>query len=58
MFKRINKSFFSNLILVFTLGLASFLRFFRSGELLGFWYDQGRDALVIWVFLEEPGIIG
>lgn len=24
------------------------MRFFRSGSLLGFWYDQGRDALVIW----------
>lgn len=25
-----------------------FLRTFRISDLLGFWYDQGRDALVIW----------
>lgn len=28
--------------------LALFVRLYRLPELLGFWYDQGRDALVIW----------
>ncbi len=28
--------------------LAFFVRVYRIDQLLGFWYDQGRDALVIW----------
>ena len=39
---------FNNLSLLIILLLALFLRLFRLPELLGFWYDQGRDALVIW----------
>lgn len=35
-----------NIILI--LLLAFFLRVYRIQDLLGFWYDQGRDALVIW----------
>ncbi len=36
-------------VLVFTiLALALFVRVYRLPEILGFWYDQGRDALVIW----------
>jgi len=30
------------------LSLAFFLRVYRIDQLLGFYYDQGRDALVIW----------
>lgn len=34
--------------------IASFLiRIYRLPELLGFWYDQGRDALVIWDFINN-----
>lgn len=29
---------------------ALFVRLYRLDALLGFWYDQGRDALVIWDF--------
>jgi 4-amino-4-deoxy-L-arabinose transferase-like glycosyltransferase len=32
---------------------AFFLRIYRLPELLGFWYDQGRDALVIWDFIQN-----
>jgi len=32
------------IVLIFLLGL--FLRIYRQGQLLGFYYDQGRDALV------------
>jgi len=30
---------------------SAFLRLYRLDKLLGFWYDQGRDALVIWDLL-------
>jgi len=53
MLKRIKKSSLLNLPLIIILGLASFLRFFRFSDLLGFWYDQGRDALVIWDFIHK-----
>ena len=46
--KKIKKFLFTNYLLIAILSLASFLRFFRIKDLLGFWYDQGRDALVIW----------
>jgi 4-amino-4-deoxy-L-arabinose transferase-like glycosyltransferase len=36
------------LALLAVLMLAFFLMTYRLSELLGFWYDQGRDALVIW----------
>lgn len=36
-------------ILLFLILCASaFFRLYRLNDLLGFWYDQGRDALVIW----------
>ena len=41
----------NNIILV--LLLAFFLRIYRLPDLLGFWYDQGRDALVIWDFIHN-----
>lgn len=35
------------------LGFALFLRVYRTQDFLGFWYDQGRDALVIWDLLRN-----
>jgi 4-amino-4-deoxy-L-arabinose transferase-like glycosyltransferase len=49
--EKIKKFISTNYLLMLILLLASFLRFFRINELLGFWYDQGRDALVIWDFI-------
>lgn len=51
--KKINKSFKKFLtpwnLLIFTiLFFAFFVRVYRTGDLLGFYYDQGRDAKVIW----------
>jgi 4-amino-4-deoxy-L-arabinose transferase-like glycosyltransferase len=37
-------------LLIILVGSA-FLRLYRLDQLLGFWYDQGRDALVIWDLL-------
>lgn len=34
--------------LLVVLVLALFIRVYRTGDLLGFYYDQGRDAKVIW----------
>ncbi len=36
------------LLLFLILLFSAFFRLFRLNLLLGFWYDQGRDALVIW----------
>src|SRR3989338_282605 len=36
------------IILMIILFSAFFIRTYRLNELLGFYYDQGRDALVIW----------
>lgn len=33
--------------------LATFLRLYRMKDYLGFWYDQGRDALVIWDLIHK-----
>lgn len=33
--------------------LALVLRLYRINDLLGFWYDQGRDALVIWDLIHK-----
>ncbi len=41
-----NRQVYRILFLIFCLSI--FLRTFRLGDLLGFYYDQGRDALVIW----------
>ena len=38
------------LLLTAILSLALFIRVYRAEDLLGFYYDQGRDALVIWRF--------
>ncbi|KKQ43507.1 MAG: Glycosyl transferase, family 39 [Microgenomates group bacterium GW2011_GWC1_37_8] len=48
------------LLLTTILLLAFFLRVYRTQDLLGFYYDQGRDALRIWEFIHEgkPFLIG
>jgi 4-amino-4-deoxy-L-arabinose transferase-like glycosyltransferase len=33
--------------------VAFFLRTYRLGDLMGFYYDQGRDALVIWRLIHD-----
>lgn len=47
------KNSFWNLLAFTVLLLALYVRVYRLPELLGFWYDQGRDALVIWDFLHN-----
>ena len=39
-----------NLFVLVILCIALLIRVYRIGELLGFYFDQGRDALVIWDF--------
>src|SRR3989337_859181 len=41
---------FWNLMILGILLLAFFVRVYRIDKLLGFYFDQGRDALVIWDF--------
>jgi len=41
------------LLLFLILLLAFFVRVYRVDDLLGFYYDQGRDALVIWRLWHE-----
>lgn len=41
------------LLLPFILAAALFLRTYKLDQLLGFYYDQGRDALVVWQFIHE-----
>src|SRR3990170_7516702 len=52
--KRLSKILISyRLIYIFLfviLSLAFIIRIYRLNDLLGFYYDQGRDALVIWDF--------
>ncbi len=54
-FKRLQKEIGENKLIYFLLFLilsfSAFFRLYRLNDLLGFWYDQGRDALVIWDFL-------
>src|SRR3990167_8033981 len=35
---------------------ATFVRVYNTRNILGFYYDQGRDALVIWNFLHKGDI--
>ncbi|MFZ5933163.1 MAG: ArnT family glycosyltransferase [Patescibacteria group bacterium] len=44
---------FPNILLVIILAFAFLVRVYRLDELLGFYYDQGRDALVIWDLWHE-----
>ncbi len=54
MLKRIKKFFSTENILV-SVGLmvAFVIRVFRIDQTLGFYYDQGRDALVVWDFIHS-----
>src|SRR3989339_1471952 len=36
------------ILLIAILALALFLRTYRVADFLGFWFDQGRDAKVVW----------
>ena len=52
--KQIFKKFpFEKLLLFFLLIFALVLRIYRIDSLLGFYYDQGRDALVIWDLIHK-----
>jgi len=45
---RIHRFVYLLLLIILSLGL--FLRVYRVDQVLGFYFDQGRDALVIWDF--------
>jgi len=49
-----------NILVFVTLAVALFIRVYRVEALLGFYYDQGRDALVIWRLWHEakPFLVG
>lgn len=47
---------FVYLILSIVLVLSFFLRVYRVSDLLGFYYDQGRDALVVWDLLQNKNV--
>ncbi|HKC04625.1 MAG TPA: hypothetical protein VKC54_02030, partial [Patescibacteria group bacterium] len=52
--KKIRKLFTLEIILVFiTLLVAFIIRIFRINQILGFYYDQGRDGLVIWDLIHK-----
>lgn len=42
------KRYWAELILCFILAVALFLRVYNISNTLGFYYDQGRDALAVW----------
>jgi len=44
---------FECLVLFFILSFSLFFRLYKIPDFLGFWYDQGRDALVIWDLLHK-----
>lgn len=46
--KEVKSHPFIYLTLALVLALGLFIRVYRVGEILGFYFDQGRDALVIW----------
>jgi len=46
--KKLFTGWFTHTLLFWILALAFFVRVYRTGDLLQFYYDQGRDALVIW----------
>ncbi len=56
----IRKHLFYYILLSLILTLAFFIRVYRVSDLLQFYYDQGRDALVIWKLWHEgkPFLIG
>jgi 4-amino-4-deoxy-L-arabinose transferase-like glycosyltransferase len=60
LYKEIVSHRFIYLLLGIVLVLGFFVRVYRAGDLMGFYYDQGRDALVIWRLWYEgkPFLIG
>ncbi len=40
-------------LLLLILAFALFVRVYRVGDLLGFYYDQGRDALAVWDLIHK-----
>lgn len=50
--KEISGHKFIYIFLVLLIGVAIFLRTYRVDQLLWFFYDQGRDALVVWDFIK------
>ncbi len=48
MLKEIRKHSYFYFLLLFVILVGFVLRIYRIDQLLGFYYDQGRDALVIW----------
>lgn len=51
--KEIRLHFWFYIFLFLLLAAAFFVRVYRLDALLGFYYDQGRDALIIWRFWHE-----
>ena len=49
--KRKDRTYY--LFIVFILVLGFVFRVYRIDKLLGFYYDQGRDALVVWDFIHK-----
>jgi 4-amino-4-deoxy-L-arabinose transferase-like glycosyltransferase len=41
------------IVLLVILALAFFVRTYRAAELMGFYYDEGRDALAVWDLLHH-----
>lgn len=59
--KKILKEVKSHRLVYIILAASFFLRVYRIDKVLGFYFDQGRDALVIWDFLfgsHKPFLIG
>lgn len=44
------------IILIVILFLSIFLRVYRTSDLLGFWFDQGRDAKVAWNIIHNKDL--
>lgn len=51
--KEISKYKFTYLLLSIIIAIGFFIRVYRVDQILGFYFDQGRDALVIWDFLHK-----
>jgi len=58
--ERFEKNKTALILLLLLLAFALFVRVYRIDQILGFYYDQGRDALVIWRFIYkgDPFLIG
>lgn len=51
--KEVSSHKFLYIILGLVLAYAFYLRIYRIDQLLGFYYDQGRDALVVWDLIKN-----